>query len=239
MGYVRSYGVGAIQSGEAYDVLLPKKWRPDGTRRGVIFCHGHDGNALSCQDNQPEVRRLAARGLAVLCTDLGGARTWGNPTALTRIDQAWTWMKANLGVATDQMLLYGGSMGASAALNYTRANPANVAAVAGVKPVLDIDDIHDNDRSGLAASIETAYGNLAGWDAAKATHNPATYAAALQGVPMRFWPSTNDPICLYSIAQSFAAASGAEMVDVGATFHTFPAAGLDHDSVADFMLAHA
>ena len=114
---------------------------------------------------------------------------------------------------------------------------ASVAAIALITPVVDVDDIHDNNRNGYAAEIEARYGGLAAFDAALPTHNPVAFAGQLAGIPIKVWISSNDPVVIPATVDAFAAGSGAAVASLGAVGHT--AGALDGADVASFLLPHA
>lgn len=134
---------------------------------GVVYCHGANGTAKSTRDYTAApgelalIEALAAAGFAVVTADLGGPLTFANDTAITRVGQARTYLQGTRSAAAGKVLLVGSSMGAALALAYARANPTHVYAVAGVLPLLDLNDFVLNNRSGMAASVHTAYGSRA------------------------------------------------------------------------------
>jgi predicted alpha/beta hydrolase family esterase len=181
-------------------------------------------------------------GFPVLTSDFGGPSTWGNDTSRTAMTAAATWMMSQPGAMTDKVSLYGGSMGCLTVLNWAISNPTKVASIVLVLPAVSLADLHDNRQistpGDIAAFIDTAYGNHAGYVAALPTHDPNTTAnrAALAALPIQVWYSTNDPIADPTIAQSFAAATGAELRSLGAVGHS--ASTLDYDRMRNFVLAH-
>jgi pimeloyl-ACP methyl ester carboxylesterase len=219
-----SAGVGRAIAAQNDLLLTCPTWRRNATRRPLVFCHGAGGDAFSIFGFGLETIRAAQDGAAVASTDLGGTYTWGNPTSVAAIGSARTFIHSALVTATDKCVLVGSSMGALAALNYARANPALVAGIALLLPSLDLRDLHDNNRGGFAAGIEAAYGGTAGtFDAQATASNPAEHLAAIDAldVPIHVWASTDDPIALWSIVQTFAAATGATVHSVGAAGHDF------------------
>lgn len=224
---------------EKSELILPKYW-PGEVRRPVVFCRGSGGNALTWRVWDRELGRLADRGFAVVSTDMGGADTWGNATAITRVGQSWTKVKTDArttgNVATDKMLLIGTSHGGMNALEYARANPANVAAVVTIVSVIDAQDIQTNNRAGLAAAINTAHGGNVP-DARNPADNAAAYAAL--NIPTRQYYATDDAVCLPAIAEAFATAAGTELVSLGAVGHSGYPAVLDAGDIADFLAEYA
>lgn len=240
MGRVTSYGTKGTETGTT---ITRRKYEPG--QPAVIYCHGLNGQAWHpINFPEPTVDLLAERGFPVAAHDLGGVATWGNDTAQTKIGDARTYMQAApISAAAGPVLLWAGSMGTLAALNYARNNPANVLAVACGLPPTDLADLHDNNRpigeTGVAASIEAAYGGLAGYNAARAAHNPAEHTAeyASLGVPIKLWYSGNDTTVIPSTVTTFASAAGIEAVNVGSVGHTFPSAYAD--DVVDWLTSFA
>lgn len=216
----KTTGLGQYVAGEKHVALRSRLYRHNGTRRPIIFFPGGVGGHLAflvTPINGSQITPvLADAGYPMISADLGGGSDWGNDEAQTRIGQAWTQVKAELSTATDKMLLVGVSQGATAALNYAKNNPTNVAAVACLVPAVDIQDIYDNDRAGAAAGIAAAYGGSRPPD----THNPADNTAALSGIPIKLWYATDDTIIFPATVTDFAAAVGATAVSLGAVGHT-------------------
>lgn len=239
-----SYGVGQYVAAEGHVVLTGRGYPADATRRGVVSCHSNTTSGLSATrepSHQPHLYALADFGLPVISTDLGSiAGAFGNDTARTRVGQAWTYVKSPFGAKTDKMLLFGISGGSLAALNYARQNPTNVAAIALLLPLVNIQDAYDN--RGFASQIETAYSNA--WAANAATHDPAATGnqAALSGIPIKLWYSTDDAYAVASVVTAYATAvnnagGSATTASMGAVGHT--ASALDSRDVLDFLGPYA
>jgi pimeloyl-ACP methyl ester carboxylesterase len=128
----------------------------------VVLLHGQDTSLLVWSDpsgspGQASIgTALASVGfVCVAIFDEGNG--WGNDAAVADIDTARLYL-GTLGCATDKVLLVGASMGAVDALNYTRAHPDRVAAVIGLIPGSDVDDIRDNNRAGTTRRRSTSRG---------------------------------------------------------------------------------
>lgn len=220
-----SRGVGQYVASEAHTLAYGRRYKADGTMRPVVYFTGGPGDdrdfLTSTASGSQIAPFLAHAGVPVISAAFGGANQWGNDTSQTRIGQAWTFVKTVLGTKTDKFVGIGVSKGATALLNYTRANPANVAALLLIVPAVNLTDIHDNNRSGNAANIETAYTNLAGWQAAAATHDPALNTAthASQAIPMFLIYGDSDTTIAPSTVTSFAGAVGAATQLVTGTDH--------------------
>jgi pimeloyl-ACP methyl ester carboxylesterase len=239
-----SYGLGVYAAGEAHVLVTRKDYKPDGSRPGCVYCHSLGAKAMSALDPtlaQPMAWAIANAGLPLLATDLGGTATWGNDTAQARASDAKTALQGAVGGAkAGKVAAIGVSMGGLSSLNWIRANPALVSALALVCPVVDLGYEHDNNVNGYAASIEAAYGGAAGYAAAVAAHDPTQNAAAIAalGIPIQMWRASNDAIAVTARQDAFAQAAGIPVVDLGAIGHTVNA-GVPWDSVADWLAQHA
>lgn len=222
-GRVTSRGAGEYHAGEGHIALLSRLHKPN-TARGVIYCHSYGGDHAQAVDGietEAVLSTLAVAGHPVLSCDMGGPSTWGNDTAQSRLSEARAFLISRYGVTDTSVHLVAVSMGALVALNWARANASLVASVSLCVPVVDLADVHDNDRSGLAAPIEAAYGGGAGYSAAVDAHNPAANVGGYAGMPIRAWTSETDTIALAAKAESFASAvaSRASVDTLGAIGH--------------------
>jgi pimeloyl-ACP methyl ester carboxylesterase len=192
-------------------------------------------------------RMLADWRVPSIFTDNVDQAQWGNDTVTAaggRMKIQWDYLKAQLGAKTDKMVIYGGSMGGLNSLNFLRANPTLVAAVALVIPALALGNMYDNqtlESVGIAsrASIEAAYGGAAGFAAARDAHDPYVHRAdyAALGVPIKIWYSTSDPVTPPSFITDFASAAGATTVSMGAIGHGVLSSVAP--DIADFLNTYA
>lgn len=263
-----SYSKGAYRSGEQSLSVVSRFYKPDATIKGCIYAHHAGGTALEVLDAADGVhpQAIAAAGYPVTGFDLGdpavatgttsGPKSWGNDNAITAMGSAKTFLQAaeanggfavGPGAATSKFLAFGISMGALMLLNYlvSLATPSSVCAgVALSVPVLDLDDLYQNNKGSARADIGAAYGvtfptaipNLA-------THSPAAYSSgnkAKLSMPIKIWAASDDPIAsTTSAATTWAGTIGGNVtvVDLGAVGHsgtTLPAADL-----AAFIAANA
>lgn len=165
---------------------------------------------------------MAALNCVWVCALLGGTTTWNNDASLARVTAAWDYAKSNLGVKTDKLVLWGGSMGGGTALTYALTNPANVAAVGVSIPALDPEYVRTNNVGGYQASIEANYG--------AATPVPTVKQPVTRGsewpatsIPLAVWYSTSDPYTPQASTETFGAAAGAQMHSLGAVGHSYEA----------------
>lgn len=226
---VQSYGKGDYVASEAHTIYVPGDYLPDATKRGAIFGHSRGGDAtqlVSPTSSSYATMRAIAEGLGlpIMATDAGGTDNWGNSTAVTRIGQTATFLRgATWGAhATDPLILFGQSMGAVTVLNWALGHLSDVACVVLFIPVLNVSDVVTNNRGGLAASVNSAYGGAWSEGTHGATSNPVTYAASLAGVPIQIWYANNDTTAIPGAVTAFDGSVGAscEIHDVGALGHT-------------------
>lgn len=229
-------------------LLLPKDWHSDGSRRGIIYAHAAGQEAYHI--TSWAVPMALGGFFPVACGDNGdpanlsgttsGPFNWGNDNAIARITDAYNYLTGALGCKAGKVGLFGGSMGAIQLLNWARQNLAKVACIGLSIPVLDANDIYVNNKY-QPATIPAAYG-LVSPAAIPAgtllTHNPVNYAAGdLNGVPIRLWPSDDDPVASNTTAAQAFAASGVgdtiSVVSVGAQGHN--TTGLSADVVFEWM----
>lgn len=238
---VYSTGYSATAPSEAGVLMLGDR-RPSSSERPLICSGGYGGPAeWAVLEPRLGAHEYADSGRVAFSGDFGGTGTFGNDTSGDRIAEGWSWVKSQVPCATDKMLLCGQSGGCPDVINFAARDLSKVAALALLIPALDLADIHDNNRAfaphpgGFAIDIENAYGGAAGWTAAEPTHNPVHHAAAIAaaGVPVLVAYSTDDPICLASIAQSFASSVGAELVNLGAVGHGI--SSLDRRRIFEFL----
>lgn len=214
-----SYSVGRIVAGQADVVLRPRS--PRSGKRGVILLHGMDTSLLVWGDpalapGQAGVgAALAGAGLVCVSIHAEG-NGWANAATLADIDAARLYL-GSLGCPVDKVLLVGASMGAANALGYTAAHPDRVAAVVGIIPASDVNDLRDNNRAGTTrAAINTAWALPAGStsatvplpDAANPFADATAAAIASSGAPIRLYYSTVDAVVIPATVTALAAKIG-------------------------------
>lgn len=195
-----------------------------GGRTGVLWCHEAGGSPKS---NYAE-RKLAgllhslAGRYATLLTECGGTLTFGNDTAMTAMDDAVDALVATWDTPS-RVILAGASMGGCNALNYALRHPEKVAAVALIVPALNLTDLHANNRGGLTAAINAAYGGAYSSVTHGPTRSPVQFAGDLDpDLPIHFWTSSDDPICLPQFVADFLAARPqTEASNLGAHGHSW------------------
>lgn len=190
--------------------------------------------------------RAHTSGAVVMSNQTSG---WGSDADIDMASRAWTWAKATLPIKTDKLVAYGNSAGFAWAAAWMHNNSGQVLALAGTFPVVDIKDIHDNNRGGLQVQLQAAaYNGSSGtapsnaWFAARSPVS-LTGSTGLRATPQRLWISSDDPTALPNLAYNYASAIGASTVDLGAKNHAFsqplPYGAVPHADVAAWLAAHS
>lgn len=216
--YLGTYG------SERVGLLFDRLYKPDGTKRAVILCHGLNGEATNAIDfPDPVLDEMVRRGHLCATPDLGGKATWGNDSAQGMLLTIINYLIANWGAKAGGALLWAGSMGTLVSMNFLRGpNAGLISALAAALPCVDLADMHDNAvaRSVSATNIEAAFGGtLAGYQAALPTHSPAANVAAYQGAlkdKIKLWKSPNDSVVIPGVVDPFATQTGIPLVTMGA-----------------------
>jgi pimeloyl-ACP methyl ester carboxylesterase len=228
MSTVASYGVSRYVAREHDATIVSRTFHPDGTRLGIIYCHGSGGTAASTMTPTnigefPLLHALAER-YPVVGPAIGSGPLWGNDLSNTRMSQVYAYIQTKVGAKAGKVILAGVSMGVLTALVWAHENPDSVAAVVGWLPAVDIADIHDHNRAGLRASINEHYGGSYDDAVQKYRHNPAYIATtgAYGGLPCRFYYASDDPIAIPATTTAIVAAIGssASAVPLGPGGHS-------------------
>ena len=138
--------------------------------------------------------------------------TWGNDEMIGRIDDALAQAQAEHAFA-ERVHLILVSMGGTG-LNWSRQNPEKVASQTLIVPVVDQQDIYDNDLVAPYGTIqppETAFGGNRPPD----SHVPARNAEDFREIPTEIWYSNNDPVCRPQVIVPFAEAARARRHNLG------------------------
>lgn len=197
----RRFDKGVISPGTAPSeqsvLMLPRAFTFDGSKRAVIWCHGHNGDATTLTVSNLQfvdgaMAAALALGLPVLSIDAGGPATFGNDASIARITEAVAYVETQKIGRADGVVLMGSSMGTMDTLNYAARTPAKVRALGLMYPAMDL--AYPHDVSGFGTAIDAAYTNNAGYQAAYATHDGLSQAraGALNGLRIRGWYASND-----------------------------------------------
>lgn len=247
-----SYGFNRIISADT-DVSFVPKFGPHG-RRGIVVLPGQLQTPLDyVSDANPnqqtffrELMRTGTAGAVIDATVAGWGSDLTGHDAVGAIETTRIYL-SNLGCATDKIVLVGASAGVTDALNYTRTYPSKVAALIGIMPAVDLDDIRDNNRGSARANINTAWGMTVGSTSAtealpsRANPNTTTNAASIasSGAPVGLYYSTADTIVIASTVTSFASKLGVTPTVISTSVdHSDALFGLvDMDEVVDLIAA--
>jgi pimeloyl-ACP methyl ester carboxylesterase len=190
-------------------------YKPNGSRRLIVWLHGSGDDHAEMLTGQsgayiPVLQALTQAGYPVVVPACGGIKTWGNDTAQTRVGEAIDYVRTNFGAASAPVILAGLSMGALLGLNWWRNNPTLAVAMMMFYPAVNLVAHHDatGGSTDFSTDINAAYTDLAGYNAAKATHDPAQNAGSYTGLPIKMWHSTTDTALGTSNQAAFAAAVG-------------------------------
>lgn len=180
-----SLASGRIATGES-DVFQYSAG-PRQPTKGIVFAHGSGqlaGDALAtCMNLVRETHRFAVCSIG----DLGG-QTWGGDLVVTRIGQAITMLQSR-GVI-GPIALVGGSMGGCSVLNYAYQHPEDVACVAAVMPLVDMDNAYANPwLVSRRSEMEAIYGDPPDFTG----HNPVEFASSMDSdLPIHIWSASDD-----------------------------------------------
>ena len=109
--------------------------------------------------------------------------------------------------------------------------------------MVNLTDVHTNNRGGVTTQINTAYGGTYSEASFGATYNPQTRATAgaFSGIPMLIYSAASDTIALDSTITTFVSSVGASATKVqiagahdNATFSSIPTA-----AILSFIAANA
>lgn len=223
------YSVGTYQSGESQVLTVANNTPRNGTRKGLIICHGHNATATQFeQDSQAQsifVKAAADAGMIVLSIDAAGQQAFGNSAVMTAITNAYNWLTGAGGAATGKVGLMGWSMGGLSVLNWIKRNAAKCGPAWLWTPVSDLDFFHNAGYSapystgytnttysgsagnvapgGFAAEIDTAYGgNYAANSVGFRVHDEYASWAGI-GVPIKVCAPPDDNVIPMAMNQAF------------------------------------
>lgn len=243
MPYTSNHTIGKIIAGENC-VEFNRRDRFE-KKPGIMVVHGAGSNADYClSDFGWQGRRMAriADEYPAISGDYGGQQGWGNATATTRMSSYLDSLKSRPDVDNSKYGLIGDSMGGLSILNFTAESTVKPSAIVMVIPVINLTDVHTNNRNGNRQLINNSYGGAYSEATYGATRNPYTMKATskLTGIPMLIFYATNDLICLQQYTDEFIAADPGFRTGVlmqGA--HDEPTyRKVDHQMIMDFYEQH-
>lgn len=244
-GITSSRRTGAVASGVEHLLMVPSGWTGDGSKMGLVYLHGATGTSRQMVDGvtYPAFKALlqviVAAGYPLLGVTTGD--TWGNDTAMTRIDAAKTYLQSTVGAKAGAIGLIGGSMGGANVLNWCKRNLASTACAVNLVPTSDISDMATNNRGGLTTNINAAYSG--GWSEGTygAARNPVTFAAAgdLAGLDYLAFGATSDAVCLPATVEAVCTSIGgtATYTEVAGD-HNSSMANIPPQDIVDFLNAN-
>ena len=206
---------GAEAGPGALDWMVPSvnRWRPYWTYVDVCGCIG-------------------------LSADLGGNATWGNATAISRLDAAFAYLQSLPSVKKGKVILIGQSMGGINSLVWAKNNPEKVACIVGHIPVTNLTFAWEHGE--YRSAINAAHGGVYSEAVHGADRNPHTFAAALSGVPGQLWVGTEDPLARVADALAIsAAASSIVTMPIPGAHEDSTIGGMDMAKIAAFINAHS
>lgn len=192
-----SRSVGGYVASEIANVIACRTAKPQSDPAALVLLgHGSNGDSIYSQAEEPvldSTRLLADSRYVVAVGDLGSTTHWGNDTAVTRVGQLKSFVQGSsvlpVQAKAGGVFIFAKSMGTLAALNFARANPTLVKAIASVWPCIDLNDMYVNNRGGFASEISTVYGG-----APPSSKNPAANTSELAGIPILLMPTSGDTV---------------------------------------------
>lgn len=226
------FGSGYTALVAEHQALISGRLTPrDGTRVGVVANHGRgNGPATVVDGASSQVDKtidmcshaLANAGFIIVHPDNWQLGHFTADPALSRVMDAKNWLQLPTGggAKAGQAVIRGYSQGGGMSIYAVLQQRALWSCALVSNPMISIKDIHDNNKGGYAAEIETAFGGAAAYAAAADAHDGLTRAAELQGFPMQVHYCDNDPIIDPTLVLQFCSLSGAEAVNMGSHGHT-------------------
>lgn len=238
------------QANERGLLLYHKKTLRDGTAPGLVMIHGHQNPSESwlLDDlNRDDWPQTVAADAGYICVAQQSGSFFGNDTAIAYVQSAYTYLTTARGTQgsegggakTGKIALMGFSHGASSVLNWARANPTLVSAIALACPLVDIEDVRANNRAGFQTAIETAWGGNANWQTARPNRNPVEFASQLASIPIFIAYGGADFITVPDTMTAFATAHGnTTLHNMGAEVSHDPTY-IPFETTAEFLKEHA
>lgn len=239
---VRAYaGISTYAVGDNFVIWTDEKSWPGGNvpatkKPPLLYCHGANGTAFKSADNVTEsllIKELALN--YVVCSGDWGGDLFGNDAAMTMMNDALAYIRANWNASNVAPYLVGGSMGGCQVLNYALDNP--VSAVAAVIPLTDLSGAWQQNLLSLTPYIEAAYGGSYNPETTGLLNDPITFAPSIDNAkPICLFPSSNDPILSNYTAQQFVWRRPAtKYKSIGAVGHAGDSLGLGRAAIQAYL----
>jgi predicted alpha/beta hydrolase family esterase len=196
----------------------------------VLFGHGSRDSIYALDDVEPfrYLYPVHEAGFPTASLDDHSPCRWGNSTMRTNIGTLKTNVQTAL-AASGKVHFVALSAGVTAAYNYAKNNPTHVQSIVGILPCVDIQAIYTGNLGGFASEISTAYAG-----APSDANNPADNAGDFTAIPQLLYYNSDDPIATGSATTTFAATSGADLVEMDGSGHLY-GSPLSGDDLADFI----
>jgi hypothetical protein len=240
MVYVRrSYDLGAYVANEESMTMVAANYGGGGPV--VLVIPGVSAAAWSYNPagHHPNwwrgVTLLAGAG-AVVCAgtfaDAGdGGSSWGNQPGRDRMDLALGWLATVYDADTSRVAIIGDSEGGDLGLNYAWRHTSTVKALVTRLTPPDVQALYAVNGI-VQATVDSAFDTLGGWPANRETHDPSSATnlplVAAIAERVRMYYSSNDGLAPQAAHETFAAATGVEIVPVGAVEHDIGTTGAVH-----------
>jgi pimeloyl-ACP methyl ester carboxylesterase len=196
----------------------------DGSSRGIVMIGGWTASVdfwageMAGQEGGITISQGVVKETGRLTCSLAENSSWGNSAQLTRITTVVDACQSRGYFPSGTVNLFGNSAGCLSVLKWALANPTRVNAIGLALPASDLQSLYDrNPISGVTTSIAAAYGGARPLDA----DNPHLSADDLAGIPMRLWRAEDDDVVPAVEVDELAAATGAEIVELGPVGHSW------------------
>lgn len=228
-------------AGEQSVRASPLNWSP--ARTPILYVHGASDMAdtwMRIPARIPVLRALTQAGYTVTSHDNGGAQTWGNDTAMSRMTAAYEQLQADSGVQAGKVILFGQSMGGMNSILWAMRNPEKVACMVLAMPVIDLAEVRAT-PGGYTGLVDTALGVTYSDQAHGLARSPAVIARAGKApkVPCQLWYGESDDLCKPAKAIEYATLTGAEVCLVSGGHAEETVGRIDPDSVLSFLARSA
>lgn len=226
-------GIGTWKTGAHWVMVEP---RLADTRPGVIFSPGGGGaGATSLVTPNNEIRSLifaVAEYYPVLAIDDAGM-AFANASDIADMTAALNFLHNQPGVDSGPVGCIAVSQGNTVAMNYYRDFPGTISCVAGIIPLVDMEDVRTNDNEGFRDEIDSAWGVTYPTPLPEGA-NPADDPPL--GLPWQAWYSAWDNIVTEQTVLNMATVLDAEAINVGDNGHSpLTVAAVDSKQMIRFL----
>lgn len=218
------FGDGLLASGEDHFFTgRAAAWEGGVRPKVILYLHGGGETVVGVASASTHQALFFAAGRAsfVACGEWGGTYAFGNPASVESVVSGLAAIRAQRHVDPGPVGILAGSMGWALGCAFAKAYPNEVAAMAGIIPLCDLQDVETNNRSGQAANLDLAYGGEYDNAVHGPDYNPVLIAPTLDpSLPQAIWSSSNDSVTPPSTVQAYLAARPqTEHYNLGAVGH--------------------